>query len=342
MILSVGIGLTNDCDLNCAHCYRDTGQISHISLEQVRTICDCLPVESVGMGTGENALHPQFISIVEYLSERGVKLTMASNGYSLMSMSEEHLRMFHDVEVSIDFATEREQDDFRGPGNWGLVHQAMDRCHRLDVEVSILATLMNVNFQSMDRLVVLARDRGANLRVNAYQPVHSDSFRLSYDQFWEGYRRLFSEGQVVSCTEPVVKAAMNVTVQQPNPGLQTADDIYSPCARNSIRFNPLGQIIPCVYWPVERSQVLRIEDLPGLGEGVMETSSFVAARYEPEVASECPCRGGCASRRALTGNLNAHDEYCPWVRGDDVALDWRPAPGKTLLRGRNYCTTIVV
>ena len=32
---SVGIGLTNDCNLNCAHCYRDTGRIWSISLDQV-------------------------------------------------------------------------------------------------------------------------------------------------------------------------------------------------------------------------------------------------------------------------------------------------------------------
>jgi MoaA/NifB/PqqE/SkfB family radical SAM enzyme len=105
MGLSVGIGLTNDCNLNCAHCYRDTDWISYITLEQVKTICDSLPVESMGMGTGENALHHQFIPIVEYLHERGIKLTIASNGYGLMAMSDEHLQMFHDVEASIDFPT---------------------------------------------------------------------------------------------------------------------------------------------------------------------------------------------------------------------------------------------
>ena len=32
---SVGIGLTNDCNLSCAHCYRDTARVDHISLAQV-------------------------------------------------------------------------------------------------------------------------------------------------------------------------------------------------------------------------------------------------------------------------------------------------------------------
>jgi MoaA/NifB/PqqE/SkfB family radical SAM enzyme len=342
MSLSVGIGLTNDCNLDCAHCYRDTGRVSRITLAQVQTICESLPVASMGMGTGENALHPQFIPIVEYLHGRGIKLTMASNGYGLMTMSDEHVQMFHDVEVSIDFPTQEEQDRFRGEGNWELVHRAMERCRCLGVEVSILATLMNVNCHLMDRLMALAHARGVNLRVNAYQAVHTDAFRLSYQQFWEGYRRLFGAGQVVSCTEPVVRAAMGADGLQPADGLPPMVDVRSPCARHSIRINPAGQVIPCVYWPVEPQLTPHIDDLPRMREQVMETPAFAAARLEPQSAARCPCRGGCASRRALNGSLDAHDEYCPWVRADDVKLDWVPAPAKDLLRARNYCTTIMV
>ena len=58
---SIGIGLTNDCDLHCAHCYRDTSRIDKISLEQIKQICRTIPVESMGMGTGENGLHPEFV-----------------------------------------------------------------------------------------------------------------------------------------------------------------------------------------------------------------------------------------------------------------------------------------
>ena len=75
---SVGIGLTNDCNLNCAHCYRDTQSINSISLAQVKEICDAIPVDSMGMGTGENALNPEFNAIVSYLGEKGIRLNIAS------------------------------------------------------------------------------------------------------------------------------------------------------------------------------------------------------------------------------------------------------------------------
>ena len=44
--LSVGIGLTSDCDLSCAHCYRDPTNVSRVTLEQIKVICDNLPVAS--------------------------------------------------------------------------------------------------------------------------------------------------------------------------------------------------------------------------------------------------------------------------------------------------------
>jgi MoaA/NifB/PqqE/SkfB family radical SAM enzyme len=329
MGLSVGIGLTNDCNLACAHCYRDTGRIDTITLDHIKTICENLPVEAMGFGTGENALNPEFVPIVEYLHSRGIRLGVASNGYTLMALSDDHLRMFHDVEVSIDFPTQKGQDTFRGEGNWALVHAAMERCQELGVTVSILTTLMSVNYHHMDALLELARTNRANLRMNAYQAVKTDRFKLTYPQFWEGYRRLFGAGQVISCTEPVVRAAMGL------------EDVRSPCAHTSIRFNPRGQIIPCVYWRSDHAAAPTIADLPGLGMRVIELADFERVRAIPPSAAACRCRGGCASRRALIGNLDAHDEYCPWARGEDLNLDWKAAAAVDLMRSRNVCTTIV-
>ena len=146
---SVGIGLTNACNLACAHCYRDTQIINYLSLEQVKEICEAIPVDAMGMGTGENILNPDFIEIASYLNEQGVKISIASNGHSLMTAPEHVLKMFGDVELSIDYPTEAEQDKLRGPGNWTLVHKAIERCQSLGIEVSILATLMCTNFDKM-------------------------------------------------------------------------------------------------------------------------------------------------------------------------------------------------
>jgi MoaA/NifB/PqqE/SkfB family radical SAM enzyme len=326
MAISLGIGLTNDCNLNCAHCYRSLDEVRALSLEQVRAVCESLPVASAGLGTGENALHPDFARIVTYLHSRGIRLSMASNGYSLNNMPEELLRSFRDVELSVDFPTEEAQDRFRGEGNWRDVHRAMERCQAVGLEVSWLATMMRTNYAQMGELAQVARLRGANLRVNVYQPVHHGRFILAYAEFWEGFRRLLDASQLVSCTEPVVRAVLGM------------DSVQSPCGRESVRLTPEGTVKPCVYWP---NGDLTIADLVRLREEVLESPSFRQARQIPPVAAECPCQGGCASRRAILGELNAHDLYCPWARGDTIELAVEWAPGKDLVRARNYCTTIV-
>jgi radical SAM protein with 4Fe4S-binding SPASM domain len=333
MEASVGIGITNDCNLECAHCYRPQGQIYQLDLDEIRAICETLDVASFNMGTGESWLHPQFAEIVEYLAERGIKTSVASNGYSLSEMPTSLLRRFHDVELSVDFATPRGQDAFRGTGNWACVMQAIERCHAQGIEVTILATLMNTNYDETDGLVKVAGEVGANLRVNVYQPVGQNDFLLSYEQFWEGYRRLFGAGRLLSTSEPIVNAML---------GLESLTG--SPCGRQSIRFTPRRYITPCVYWP---QPDLTLDDLQELTvERILASEQFQRSRLVPDACQDCPhvtsCGGGCASRRALLGDLNRPDLYCPLVRGETVDLSFTPAPAKDLLRRGNVCTTLIL
>src|SRR4051812_31514311 len=47
---SLGIGLTNECDLSCAHCYRSQLKLDRLSLEEVQKVCQAVPVGSVSLG----------------------------------------------------------------------------------------------------------------------------------------------------------------------------------------------------------------------------------------------------------------------------------------------------
>src|SRR5437879_8217352 len=77
--ISLGLGLTNECNLACAFCYRDPTRADRLSLEQVKAVMERLPVCSVNLGTGENGMHPDFRKILAYLQKQPVKLTITSN-----------------------------------------------------------------------------------------------------------------------------------------------------------------------------------------------------------------------------------------------------------------------
>src|SRR5213080_5165091 len=80
---ALGLGLTNECNLACAFCYRDPTRVDRLSLDQVRAVLERLPVRSVNLGTGENGMHPDFRRILTFLKSQPVKLTITSNGHSI-------------------------------------------------------------------------------------------------------------------------------------------------------------------------------------------------------------------------------------------------------------------
>ena len=331
MRFSVGVGLTNACDLACAHCYRDTEQIDELTLEQVDSVCDSLPVRSVNLGTGENGLHPRYAEIVDALARRDVKLSVTSNGFTLERSTDETLRKFSEVEVSIDFPTEREQDAFRGAGNWQRALTAMARARRLGVTVTVLSVMMKPNYTRLADIAAVAFAAGANYRVNVYQPVKTDAFTLTYEEYWEGFRRLLRATRLVSTTEPLLNAVLG---QPFNHG--------SGCGRQTVRVTPKGDVIPCVYWT--KSDV-GLADLARLGADVLASKQFEDVRTVPEACRGCAfvttCQGGCAGRRALAGDVARPDPYCPFVRGDRIALEWVPAERRELLKTGSTCTTVL-
>ena len=102
-------------------------------------------MHSVNLGTGENGMHPDFKAILAYLRTRPIKLTITSNGHSSAVLSDDELRAFHDVEFSLDYPTQAEQDAQRGAGNWELIQQQAERCVRLGIPVTIIAVMMKAN-----------------------------------------------------------------------------------------------------------------------------------------------------------------------------------------------------
>ena len=104
---ALGIGLTNECNLACAFCYRDASRVDRLSLAQVRAVLGRLPVRSVNLGTGENGMHPEFGAMLAYLRVQPLKLTITSNGHSIEILDDAEVTAFKDVEFSLDYPRAR-------------------------------------------------------------------------------------------------------------------------------------------------------------------------------------------------------------------------------------------
>lgn len=329
--ISLGLGLTNECNLACSFCYRDPTRADRLSFEQVKAIMERLPVRSVNLGTGENGMHPEFQAILAYLQRLPVKLTITSNGHSIAILEDDDLRAFHDVEFSLDYPTPEEQDAQRGAGNWQLIQQQAGRCVQLGVPVTVVAVMMKSNYLRLADVARVAKGFNAPLRVNVYQAVRSDLFALTYEEYWEGFRKLFQSTDVIAIGEPLVRALAGLPPRE------------GGCGVSTVRVTPRATTQPCVYWP-GRGEAL--SDLISAGPEILNSSPFEEARTVPDACQSCEfrdsCHGGCAGRRRLQGTLSQPDSYCPIVRGERPRLEIRMAANRDLPKLSSSCTTVVV
>lgn len=328
---ALGIGLTNECNLSCAFCYRDPARLDRLSLEQVHSVMKSIPVRSVNLGTGENGMHPEFGPMLGYLRRQPIKLTITSNGHSIRVLDDEQLTAFKDVEFSLDFPNESEQDHQRGPGNWRLLHEQAERCRKLGVSVTFISVMMQSNYDRLAQIANVVKSYDSPLRINVYQSVRSDIYALTYEQYWRGFEELFAATDVIAIGEPLVRAMAGLPPRQGGCGVAT------------VRVTPRATVQPCVYWPGNGAP---IDLLLNMGGDILNTEPFAAARSTPAACAGCEhcatCGGGCAGRRRLLDAVDQPDPYCPIIRGESRKLTIQMASMRELPKLESACTTIVM
>jgi MoaA/NifB/PqqE/SkfB family radical SAM enzyme len=204
--------------------------IDRLTFHDIRQVCESIPIRSMNLGVGENGLHPEYQAILDYLWDRGVKTTITSNGLSIHALTDQAVKRFHSVEFSLDFPTEREHDAFRGQGNWRGVMTEIERCADIGLSVTVTSVMMSINYNKLGDLAKVASSLGANLRANVYQPAKTDQFTLTYDQFWQGFKRLLGSARLVATTEPVLAAVLGL------------EEFAGPaCGRTTVRVAPDGR-----------------------------------------------------------------------------------------------------
>jgi len=191
--------------------------------------------------------------------------------------------------------------------------------------------MMKSNYSRLADVARVAKQFDAPLRVNVYQAVRSDVYALSYEEYWEGFRRLFDETDVIAMGEPLVRAMAGLP------------PLRGGCAVSTVRVTPRGTTQPCVYWPGSGEP---LSDLITMGTDILDSATFEQARTLPEACQPCEfrdsCHGGCAGRRRLLGALLEPDSYCPIIRGERPRLEIRMAANRDLPKLSSSCTTVVI
>lgn len=174
--------LSNSCNLACRHCWikpcyingkPDPGDVIDVSslmdaVQEARP----LGLNNAKLTGGEPMLHPEFIEIVDRLTQEGLQLNMETNGTLLNKEIACHLKdntHVSFISVSIDGADADTHDDFRGvAGAFQAVLHGLDCLVAAGYQnIQVITCVHRGNCHQVADIVRLAADHGAgSVKIN--------------------------------------------------------------------------------------------------------------------------------------------------------------------------------
>ena len=173
MPVTVQYELTAKCNLKCLHCYNrsgDSDKITNMTTDQwmnlSRHIVDHGGIFQCILSGGEPLLlGNDLLSVMDILHDDGTSFVLITNGYLLDKEWINKLikYRFFWMQVSIDGATEKYHDKFRGvPDSWRRAVQGAFLISKAGLPLVIAHTVTPENLNEISRMVNLAYDMGAS------------------------------------------------------------------------------------------------------------------------------------------------------------------------------------
>ena len=164
-LLSCVWEITLACCFSCRYCGSGAGK----ARENELTTEECLDIAQqlaemgcrrVSMIGGEVFMRPDWKSIVNALTERGVRVTVITNGFLFSDRLIEDLRdaKVESVAISLD-GPERIHDLFRQKGSFKRAIQAMGVLSKNGIPVSVISTLHSMNVPCLEEMYKFLKEK---------------------------------------------------------------------------------------------------------------------------------------------------------------------------------------
>ncbi len=324
---SVGIEITNRCNLACQHCFNRSGEgaVSELTLAELVSVfdqCQAMGLSNLRVSGGEPTLHRDFPAVIAAAVERGLEVSLNTNGCFTSAQRRRiaglPLACFL---VSLD-GLQAANDAIRGEG---VFAQVLDTVHWLRSQgsaVTLATHLSSLNAADVPGLIALAADLGADVKFSPLRPI--------------GRARDGMKGNILSpeTLYQAVKTITHLRTVYPKIRILTDFDILRPitaagplsptracCAagRSMVNINYDGYVYPCAFLvtPEREFAAGHISQAPllTLWQGSSVFGPFRTlerdARCQACFAYGQTCVGGCpAMSYFAAGRLEAHDPTC--------------------------------
>jgi radical SAM protein with 4Fe4S-binding SPASM domain len=278
---------THKCNLNCKHCYSNSGatQEEELTTKEALDVIDQLSdagVTALAFSGGEPLSRKDFFEVANHAIERGLYVSVATNGTLLTKEMVQKIKQakINYVEISIDGATAKTHDAFRGvTGAFDKAVVGLKNCVEADLCACIATTATKNNLQEMPAIIDLAEEIGAE-RFTYFNFIPTGRGKEHFDQDLSAEEREQLMHYMVNrmskgCKTTILTTApqlARVALQCQGPSgtgevtmsmahMQTAKvskkavplaDFIGGCGAGRLycSLSPQGDVHPCVFFPV--------------------------------------------------------------------------------------------
>ena len=164
------IELTYQCNLKCKHCYANasTTTAKRLSLPEAKQILRSLQkigVATITLSGGEPTIHPQFLQILKYASQRFERIQILSNGWKITEVFAQNLQPYKDkliVQISVDGMNEKTHDYIRGrQGSFKRACNAISVLSKQHISCTAAMLITRFNLPQIEQTFLLTQRLGA-------------------------------------------------------------------------------------------------------------------------------------------------------------------------------------
>src|SRR5262249_52342957 len=130
-----------------------------------------LGTRSVSLDGGEPLAHPHVAEIVQFLTGRGIEVSMHSNGI-LVPRKIDTIRKLRKLKISLDGPMER-HDAMRGAGSFRSATAGAGAAREAGVKVEFTCSVGRHNADALEELLDIAEGLGSSI---IFQPVRNSLF----------------------------------------------------------------------------------------------------------------------------------------------------------------------
>jgi len=320
--LRVHLQVTKGCNLNCIHCFSDSGKAlkNELKFKEITALID--QMAEIGsyeltVGGGEPFLRSDMLDIIGYAHKAGINLSVSTNATLVNKKLSQKLgkQKLKKMRVSFEGVSQKTYEFLRGKNTYKKALRGLrflrENC---SFPIYLHVTLIKQNLSELPGLIRLAESFDfQGIELNYALPVGraaSASFILSYD-----------EALVVkNMAQKLQRYTRLNMVIPPIPFKTQHRGVYHHfgCIGGTqvCYINSEGYIYPCGFFTSQATKGnIKDTSLKKLWDDAPLIKLFRSFKGNPTCLgcdSYSTCRGGCRARALYTyKNLNAPDPYCP-------------------------------